>query len=457
VFFPFDDHSIPFTDGLRLNMIAGKKPGQRNPIVLQTGDPGAPDSSVVRYYGTVIRIGEMLHMWYLARGDQDQDGSLGGQLRLCYATSEDGIHWQKPSLGIYEYNGTKDNNLVHFLPDHGIAAAPILYEPDEPDPSRRYKLAFESEKYGNKLAVAFSPDGLHWTEGKSNPVGPVFEQSGITKFDGCYYVTGQGGRHYGLGRKLASVASYNFEDWTQAAVMGLRRGARREDDLQLWNRGEEVHLGASLWNRGNVLIGIYGQWHGSENSDRRWVGIDLGLVVSNDALHYREPIPDFRLLPAYEELETPLGREPALNQGQGFENIGDRTMFWYEFWGLGPVRLATWERDRLGYFSSMEGPAHFISRPFRADSPVEIFVNADGLSEDSVLELELLDEEFKPLPGYSSGSAATITENGIRSTVGWTNTAGVPMNEPIRIRGNFAGRRPEGIRLYAIYVEDLRS
>ena len=31
------------------------------------------------------------------------------------------------------------------------------------------------------------------------------------------------------------------------------------------------------------------------------VTMDLGLVISHDALHYREPIPEFRLVPALEE------------------------------------------------------------------------------------------------------------------------------------------------------------
>src|SRR5439155_8820281 len=53
------------------------------------------------------------------------------------------------------------------------------------------------------------------------------------------------------------------------------------------NQQEEVHLGAALWNRGNVLVGIYGQWHGHPSGDRRWVGIDLGLALSHDAIHFR--------------------------------------------------------------------------------------------------------------------------------------------------------------------------
>lgn len=461
VFFPFDDYTLPFLDNLRLHLIPGKKPGQKNPIVLPVGQPGEPDSGVVRYYGSIVRVGDELRMWYLAHGDPGDKHRSAQQLRLCYATSRDGVHWEKPHLGVCEYNGSKANNLVHFLPDHGLAAAPILYDPDDPNPDRHFKLAFESEKYNNRLAVAFSPDGIHWSEYAGNPVAPtMLEQSGIVKFNGCYYVNGQGGRHFGLGRKLVTYASYDFEHWTQATALGLMRSPRQTPDVERdrWNQWEEVHLGASLWNRGNVIIGIYGQWHGHPSSDRRYVGIDLGLVVSNDALHYREPIPDFRFLPAYEEVETPLGREPALNQGQGFENFGEQTLFWYEVWGLGPVRLATWARDRLGYFQSMGGPAHFLSCPFRLAGPSRLYLNVDGLSEHTLLGVELVDEQFRPLAEYTGESAAVVRENGLRQRVTWGgNSVVTAPDHLLRLRVSFGGVRPEDIRFYAAYLEEDRS
>ena len=51
--------------------------------------------------------------------------------------------------------------------------------------------------------------------------------------------------------------------------------------------------------------------------------------MSHDAIHFKEPVPDFKIVPSYEE---PDWAEPRLIQGQGFENIGDRTFFWYGIW-----------------------------------------------------------------------------------------------------------------------------
>ena len=465
VLFPFDDTSIPFIAGLRLNLVSGKKPGKGNPIVVARGKPGEPDDEVARFYGTVIPFGDELRMWYLARGSLDDRG----QMRVCYAVSKDGVNWEKPKLGLVEYNGSKENNIVDLRGGRcDFAALPIIYEPDDSDPDRRFKVAFESHVYGNQVAVAYSPDGLRWTESPNNPVAPMLEQTGLIKFNGCYYVNGQGGFHFGMGRKLATYASYDFEHWTEAACMGFRRDNIPPRQMATYrNAAEEVHLGAGLWDRGNIIIGVYDIWHGPDNSDRGHVKMDLGLVVSNDALHYREPIPDFRLIPAYEEPGQPDGRGPSVSHGQGMWNIGDQTMLWYEIWGLGDVRLATWPRDRLGYLQTFRPEdfggrprtgvvRHCITCPIRSEgSSARVYANVDGVSEHSELTVELLDEQFRPLPGYSGDDCVPLREPGLRQQVVWKNRDSVRgIDGAFRLRVNFGGLRPEDAQMYALYVTE---
>ncbi|HEU5315048.1 MAG TPA: hypothetical protein VFX49_03000, partial [Chloroflexota bacterium] len=340
VLFPFDDHSVPFSAGVRLNLVPGKAPGVKPPVVLDHGAPGDPDELVARFYGTVIALGDTLCMWYLG-------GSAHNALRACFATSKDGVTWEKPRLGLVEHGGRTANNLLDFMGGEiTFSALPVLYDPEDPNPARRFKSAFESGRYGNCLAVGFSPDGLRWTVPDINPVAPMLEQTGLVKFNGAYYVNGQGGRHFGSGRKLVTFASYDFERWTHATAMGFRRDNIPPRPAPAgWNAGPEVHLGAGLWDRGSVLVGVYDMWHGHPSGDRSFIPMDLGLVVSNDALHYREPIPDFRLIPAHEETGAPLGRGPSVSHGQGLLNWGEKTLLWYELWGLGGVRLVSWPRD----------------------------------------------------------------------------------------------------------------
>jgi len=459
VLFPFDDHSIPFTWGLKLQLVMGKKPGRPNPIVLPHGQPGEPDNVTVRYYGSVIQVGDELRMWYMGAGDKLN--LKGGKFLPLYAVSKDGIKWEKPKLGLIEYNGSKQNNIVDLMGgQYGISEHVVIHEPEDPDPSRRFKMVFESFKYHNRLAVAFSPDGLRWTESSKNPVASGLEESGLIKYNGCYYVNGQGGGQYGSGRKMVTFASYDFEHWTEATALSFRRGPIVELDPDKWNSLEEVHLGASLISRGNVILGIYGMWHGTPTSDRSYVAMDLGLIVSNDGLHFREPIPDFRFLPSFEELGASRNA-PSVAQGQGMANIGDQTLYWYEAWGTGQVRLATWERDRLGYYSPFmhnppDGgpPVSLVSCPMKlAREGGRVFINADGLSDEAELRVELLDREFKPIPGYSGEDCVPIRTSGFRQAVTWRGKENLEaFHHPIRVRVLFGGERPEDVKLYAIYV-----
>jgi hypothetical protein len=461
VLFGFDNCAFPFQNHVQTRLTPGRDPR----IALLHGPPGSYDE-VLTYYGTVIRLGGTFHMWYNGNyGPPTLNVGSGRQnCVLCYATSKDGVSWEKPSLGLVEFNGSRNNNICDFpVPTLWMTAA-ILHEPDDPDPSRRFKIAYEAHfEQGVWFSVAFSADGLHWKPAAKNPRKIFFEMAGVTKFRGLYYVYGQtdGNTHAPLSaRRLDAYLSDDFEHWSPCPALGLERapqlvGPSTDDAAHQW---EEVHLGAGVWNRGNVLVGIYGQWHGHFSGDRRFVVLDLGLALSHDALHFYEPIPGFRLIPAREQPDSPLGVGPALMQGQGMENVGEQTYYWYSLW-RGPegsgVRLVTWPRDRLGMLRPFlpENP-RAISCPIHVmKGPARVFVNSSGLGENSHLRVGLLTEGFRPIPGYSDDDAATIAEDGLRLPVRWKAGDALPdSSSPIRVDVRFEGSRPEDAALHAVYV-----
>ncbi len=64
VFFSFDDYSIPWRDNLKLTLEKPKRhPG--NPV-FRPGPAGSVDDWGVLLYGTVLKIGDRLRMWYIA-------------------------------------------------------------------------------------------------------------------------------------------------------------------------------------------------------------------------------------------------------------------------------------------------------------------------------------------------------------------------------------------------------
>ena len=65
-------------------------------------------------YVTVFQDGELYRMYYRGADVQyDKDGYRETHREVyCYAESKDGIHWTKPKLGLFDFNGSKDNNIV---------------------------------------------------------------------------------------------------------------------------------------------------------------------------------------------------------------------------------------------------------------------------------------------------------------------------------------------------------
>jgi hypothetical protein len=89
---------------------------------------------------------------------------------LLYATSADGLTWQKPDLGLIGFDGSMRNNIVaRDTPNVGV-----FKDLHDADPGRRYKMIYDVGL--GKMRVRFSFDGLRWSE----PAEP----RGFTAFTG---------------------------------------------------------------------------------------------------------------------------------------------------------------------------------------------------------------------------------------------------------------------------------
>ncbi len=111
------------------------------------------EGKYIDVYSSVMKVGETYHLWY------------PGDAGLCYARSKDGIHWEKPNLGLAEFQGSRDNNIVIGLGAGGIercgSEGMVFYDPTAPEDQRfRYPVRISDEL---KDTVVFSsPDGIHW-------------------------------------------------------------------------------------------------------------------------------------------------------------------------------------------------------------------------------------------------------------------------------------------------------
>jgi hypothetical protein len=495
--FAFDDVSIPFTQNLKLKMRAPER-HPANPVV-KWGTDDAVDSWAVQFYGSVLRDPDSgrFKMWYVAVSKAERLNRLtprSAPWRVAYAESDDGIHWTKPNLGLVESGGNTNNNLVKLNPQIGVLNLKVLLEPDDPNPDHRYKMGAhvwfpKNDVRLGTLAPYVSADGLTWkllTNAKpvnaelperDTVIPPLhFEPvGGLYKWDGLYHVSGQNAimaaRPY-HGRVSRTFVSPDFANWSQASAIQFVRGAQH--DLLGPGRsreGEQTHEGISVWNRGNVLVGISGMWHGTP--EWKDLTIDLGFVVSNDGVRFREP--------AHEHIFMKRGADGAwdqggLLQGQGFENVGDQTYIYYGAWDprawessppRGGVGIATLPRDRFadlvvdkttegaGDYQMPTTVSGFItsSVDLNGKHPRRFYINAHGLGKDAALKIEVLSHTMAPLPKLSGKNAAMVRKSGFQTPIEWNGQheiTGLP--DRARFKVTFIGHEKTNIHFSAMYA-----
>ena len=74
---------------------------------------------------TILRDGDRYRMWYAGRASDDRDEHFS-----CYAESEDGYHWVRPDLGLFEFSGSTANNIICREDDFGFQS--VFIDPQAP-------------------------------------------------------------------------------------------------------------------------------------------------------------------------------------------------------------------------------------------------------------------------------------------------------------------------------------
>ena len=124
----------------------------------------------------------LFRLYYLSRGVEcahDFDKLNCSLLR--YAESEDGLKWRKPNLGLYEWQGSRDNNILfpndQFPYAHSSAGVNTVFlDPNASCPEQKYKMAIKLSppSDGNLAGLQPLPEGkgkygfasadaIHWT------------------------------------------------------------------------------------------------------------------------------------------------------------------------------------------------------------------------------------------------------------------------------------------------------
>lgn len=477
VLLAIDDHALRDRENVVLTL---NKPSVRQEPVLtpEQGDSNAPDSMAAHFYGTVLHDQGKYRMWYYAVSLRAKPYDLK-QGPVCYAESDDGIHWIKPKLGQVEINGSTENNAIR-LPDETTQCAAVILDPDDPAPGRRYKMLYTTLTHTWVFRPAASPDGIHWTAAEGYPTDRFLEMGSFYKFGDRYIVHGQG---VGTdkngdpeGRQGYASTSADFAQWDRDYHDAFRLPEPENVALRgLVGDYPQVHLGIGATSFGNVAVGLYGIWHNPPEAERRregWYGAglitcDLGLVVSNDGVTFREPVKGHVFISGAESPVTPVPGvdDPTiLCQANGILNVGEKTLIYHGRWRnatvtgqdyYAEVALATLPRDRWGRLHVTEGASRGTvwSAPITLpEGGCHVSLNADDAENITV---ELAGEDGALLPEYS-GEKRGVVQGGETSvrTVQWADKALSDLaGRTVRLELGFSGDKAG---LYAVYLDTMK-
>ena len=226
----------------------------------------------------LFQDGGIYRMYYLGRQFETTSAGLNEAPHpdfVCYAESGDGINWERPELGLVDFNGSRRNNIILSSEDSRCpmrAFAPFKDGNPNAEPDARYKAwalrvprldgtpprPGHSAEVPDGLHALKSADGIHWSPMQDGPVvvDGLLDSQNLAFWDSAraqyrdyhrnefriartgeepYSAQGRpcrerggvrGSRH---GRDLRTATSDDFLNWTRPDYVDYTRG--RADEI----------------------------------------------------------------------------------------------------------------------------------------------------------------------------------------------------------------------------------
>lgn len=207
---------------------------------------------------------------------------------LCYMESRDGANWVKPALGLVEFDGSRENNIISTDPN--IGGAIFL---DEKAPAAECYKSVTNRRYrsyhpgaGKDFPVvggAISPDGIRWTalpepvfawddDVLGNDHGPEAYRDALT---GNYVIYTRA--NYPRCRSIARIMSREFHTFLPAA--NLLTPGPQDDPSEDYYGGSNVNYPGAPSSY-LMLVSVY-------HRDTSAIDIRLASSMDGEAWNWR--------------------------------------------------------------------------------------------------------------------------------------------------------------------------
>ena len=416
-----DDYVIESMDHVVRRLNSVRKHAQ-NPLVI-ADRPWENRMTVPQ--GSVIYDEEdqLFKMWYTTDIQSKGKG-------LAYATSKDGINWDKGEMSIVRKNGRKTNLVIPSL-TMGYMYQPYFVIKDlrETDPARRYKLAFlsiqrdlpkdESSSHpGTRrgLGIAFSPDGLHWTKVRD------FASDDIIDISHVLIDPNRNNQFVIYGRTLKVQPeireAWGHHDWFEEHYNGRSVIRSTSEDFLEWTPADFI-LGPDLKDPISTMIysmnvfpyeGFYLGLAQRYISQPGIGTIDLQLAISRDGIHFerpfREPFLPLGEIGSWDRFMIhpmsgpPIAQDDELHFYYGGRNYRHRpTSIADEGTPTGSIGMASTIQDRFVAVEASFDGGTLTTKSFTFEGS-DLYVNCNAAFGE--LGIRVLDQQGQNIEGLQS-------------------------------------------------------
>ena len=396
-------------------------------------------------YTTVVKDGDLYRMWYRCA-----DYYIVIPPLHAYAESADGVHWEKPDLGLIEYEGSKHNNIVWMGPgyDMGVfldrnpdAAADARYKAVSVDVLRDSEGAVE-----DALLAMASPDGLRWRLMQREPV--MSDPPHDTMH--CAFWDSRRSEYVMYTRGLAGEGDFT------AGVRGVKPGVRwvrrtTSKDFINWTTPEPIDTGDAPFEHlytnvcvpyeraPHISIMFPARYVPERTPDPDWpedVGVDdVVFMSSRDGLNFDRGFMEAFIRPG---LDKRNWHERALKVERGIVQTSPTELSIYatEHAKLPDVHVRRYTLRTDGFVAANAGypGGELITRPLVFEGR-ELELNYSTSAVGHV-RVEVQDPEGRPHEGFGLDRCPHIFGDEIEGVVRWHNGAdlGAVAGKPVRLR-----------------------
>ena len=399
--------------------------------------------------GSIIHDGGRYRMWYAARSAGGASGQGAGS-HTAYAESQDGIHWERPNLGLTEIDGSRANNVIAYdTDDTHIGGIDRDGNPGVPaDEAYKAVTVRRLEDRSHYIRGFTSADGLSWNVVDRDPLlvaprdeWPIFDGEAAVFWDTLQqqyvgYFRGwepaRGGVYSELRGGVRSIrrsTSPDFREWSELQFIDM--GDSPQEHLY-------KHTCEPYFRAPHVYLMFPWRFVPGRRFDPAWPDHGISETVfmtSRDGLRFDRRFMEAFIRPGPDPLNWG-DRSNMMSRGIVRTGPAELSIYYSEHYRSPTCRTrrATLRLDGFVSVNAPFGGGELVTRPLVFDGNRLVLNYASSVAGG--LRVEVQEPDGRPIDGYALEQCAEVFGDEIERTVAWDRGSdlGSLAGRPVRLR-----------------------